>query len=135
MYRDYTLIVPALETYGAWGPEFRDFFCTLCEVAQATDLTSRDHACAAAFQDLAMSHTLMPRRQADALLRGAFARFWSMRISTALQIGNARMGMHWLRQLGLDHPGPDLDAQHLHSPDDLAAILHDWHADEADMFG
>ena len=77
-----------------------------------------------------MSHTLMPRRQADVLLRPrgictllVHAHFQA----AALQIGNGNapgvrvMGMHWLLQLGLGHPRPDLDAQHLHSPDDLAA--------------
>ena len=67
-------------------------------------------------------------------MRGAFARFWSMRLSTALQIGNARMARYWMRQLGYD-PAADYDILHLHTPHDLAEILADWHEDEAHMFG
>ena len=63
-------------------------------------------------------------------MRGAFARFWSMRLSTALQIGNARMARYWMRQLGYD-PAADYDALHLHAPHDLAEIIADWHDDEA----
>ena len=58
-----------------------------------------------------------------------------MRLSTALQIGNARMGMHWMRELGMAHAEPEMDQQHLHTPDDLAAIIAEWHDDEAHMFG
>ena len=112
----------------------RLYFATLCEAAERTDLATSDHAYAAAFRDLMMSHALMPRRHSDALMRGAFARFWSMRLSTALQIGNARMARYWMRQLGYD-PAADYDALHLHTPHDLAEILDDWHDDEAYMFG
>ena len=45
------------------------------------------------------------------------------------------MGMHWMRELGMAHAEPEMDLQHLHTPDDLAAIIAEWHDDEAHMFG
>ena len=79
--------------------------CYYCEHAQSTDMSAVDHEFAAAFQGIIHSHMLMPRHQADALMRGAFARLvWQMRLSTTLQIGNARMIDRWLERQGLDSP-------------------------------
>ena len=61
---------------------------------------------------------------ADALMRGAFARFWSMRmISTLLAIGAADMADLWLERMGLHAPAqPDLPFD----PHDLAGMAaHD----------
>ena len=40
------------------------------------------------------------------------------------------MGMHWMRELDMAHAGPEMDQQHLLTPDDLAAIIAEWHDDE-----
>ena len=58
-------------------------------------------------------------------MRGSFARFWQHRISTAIQVGNARMFDRWLRrqhdQLGAAEPTAPP-----HLPDDLAEMISTW---------
>ena len=51
------------------------------ELAQQPGGISSDHDYAEAFRSATMSPALMPRRQADALMRSGFARFWQMRFS------------------------------------------------------
>ena len=101
---------------------FRDHFASLCELAQSRDVSAGDHDYAMAFRGIILSHILMPQRQADAIIRGAFARFWQHRFSTTLQAGNVEMLDLWLRRRALI-PDSDGCAAPGALPADLSELL------------
>ena len=82
---------------------FQTHFAALCELAQQRDVADTDHELAPAFRGIILSPQLMPQRMADAIMRGAFARFWQQRISTTIQVGNADMLDLWLSRQGHAH--------------------------------
>ena len=66
----------------------------------------------------------MPQRMADAIMRGAFARFWQQRISTTIQMGNADMLDLWLSRQGHTDDGARDGASY--TPADISDLLAEY---------